>query len=69
MHDMTLGLGEAFTIDGIEVRVVDVQSDRVRLGITAPRTVPVHRKEVYLAIKQKEAGQPAPAPSANKEPQ
>lgn len=36
--------------DGIEVTVVDVRGDKVRLGITAPKDVTVHRKEVYEAI-------------------
>ncbi|MCK6439569.1 MAG: carbon storage regulator CsrA [Planctomycetes bacterium] len=36
--------------DSIEVTIVDVKGDKVRIGITAPRDVPVHRKEVYLAI-------------------
>ena len=38
--------------DTIEITIVDVRGDKVRVGITAPNTVPVHRKEVYLAIKQ-----------------
>ncbi|MDQ7779258.1 MAG: carbon storage regulator CsrA [Planctomycetota bacterium] len=38
--------------DNIEITVVGVRGDKVRLGIQAPSTVSVHRKEVYLAIKQ-----------------
>lgn len=38
--------------DEIEITIVDVRGDKVRVGITAPNSVPVHRKEVYLAIKQ-----------------
>jgi cytosine/creatinine deaminase len=38
--------------DEIEVTVVDLRGDKVRLGITAPRTVSVHRKEVYDAIRR-----------------
>ncbi|GJM24659.1 MAG: carbon storage regulator [Phycisphaerae bacterium] len=37
--------------DDIEITVVDVRGDKVRLGIKAPTTIPVHRKEVYEAIK------------------
>ena len=37
--------------DEIEVSVLAVSRDKIRLGITAPRDVPVFRKEVYLAIK------------------
>ena len=37
--------------DDIEVSVLAVSRDKIRLGITAPREVPVFRKEVYLTIK------------------
>ena len=37
--------------DEIEVSVLAVSRDKIRLGITAPRDVPVFRKEVYLSIK------------------
>jgi len=32
--------------------VIDIQGDQVRIGISAPKNVSVHRKEVYLEIKQ-----------------
>lgn len=38
--------------DGIEITVVDIRGDKVRLGINAPREVQVHRKEVYEAIRR-----------------
>ncbi|MBN1846161.1 MAG: carbon storage regulator CsrA [Sedimentisphaerales bacterium] len=44
--DQTIMIG-----DKIEITVVDIRGDKVRLGITAPTEVPVHRKEVYDAIK------------------
>ena len=37
--------------DLIEISIVDVRGDKVRLGITAPVSIPVHRKEVYEAIQ------------------
>ncbi|MGC8624667.1 MAG: carbon storage regulator CsrA [Phycisphaerae bacterium] len=37
--------------DNIEITIVDVRGDKVRLGITAPNTVPVHRKEVYETLQ------------------
>jgi carbon storage regulator len=38
--------------DDIEVTVVDIRGDKVRLGISAPKAVAVHRKEVYEAIRK-----------------
>jgi carbon storage regulator len=46
-RDETIMIG-----DDIEITVVDIRGDKVRLGITAPATVPVHRKEVYEAIQR-----------------
>jgi carbon storage regulator len=40
--------------DDVEVSVLAVSRDKIRLGITAPREVPVFRKEVYLSIKQEQ---------------
>ncbi len=42
--------------DDVEITVVDIRGEKVRLGIAAPPHVPVHRKEVYEAMKrEKEA--------------
>lgn len=38
--------------DEVEITVVDIRGDKVRLGITAPTRIAVHRKEVYEAIKR-----------------
>tara|TARA_R110001592_G_scaffold37943_3_gene125893 strand:- start:221 stop:442 length:222 start_codon:yes stop_codon:yes gene_type:complete len=46
----------------IEVKVLDLKDNQVKLGIVAPRSVAVHRREVYLAI-QAENAQAAAAPS------
>ena len=37
--------------DNVEVTIVDIRGDKVRLGITAPRSVTVHRKEIYEIIQ------------------
>ena len=41
--------------DDIEVTIVDVRGDKVRLGITAPKSIPVHRREIYEAIQREKA--------------
>lgn len=46
-RDQTVIIG-----DDVEVTVVDVRGDKVRLGISAPKSVSVHRKEVYDAIRR-----------------
>jgi carbon storage regulator len=38
--------------DDVEITIVDVRGDKVRLGITAPRCIPVHRREIYDAIQR-----------------
>jgi carbon storage regulator len=38
--------------DNIKITIVDIRGDKVRLGIDAPKEVPVHREEVYKAIQQ-----------------
>lgn len=38
--------------DDIVVTVVDIRGDKVRLGIEAPTSIPVHRQEVYDAIQR-----------------
>ncbi len=41
--------------DDIEITIVDVRGDKVRLGINAPRSISVHRKEIYEAIQREKA--------------
>jgi carbon storage regulator len=55
--------------DDIRIVVVAVDRDQVKLGIEAPRTVPVHRSEIYEEIQKanKEALGSAPAPSGKPE--
>jgi carbon storage regulator len=38
--------------DDVVVTIVDIRGDKVRLGIEAPTDIPVHRQEVYEAIKR-----------------
>jgi len=46
-RDETIMIG-----DDIEVTVVDIRGDKVRIGINAPKEISVHRKEVYDAIRR-----------------
>ena len=43
--------------DDITIVVVEIRGDKVRLGIEAPKEVPVHRREVYDAIKRGESNE------------
>ncbi|OHB59582.1 MAG: carbon storage regulator [Planctomycetes bacterium RBG_13_46_10] len=43
--------------DNVEITIVDVRGDKVRLGIAAPKEIPVHRKEVYEAIQREKSEQ------------
>ena len=47
--------------DDIEVKVLDLKDSQVKIGIVAPRSVAVHRREVYLAIQAENAQAAAPA--------
>jgi carbon storage regulator len=41
--------------DDVEITIVDVRGDKVRLGITAPKNISVHRREVFDAIKREQS--------------
>ena len=60
---------EAIVINNnIEVAILEVKGDQVKIGITAPREVPVYRKEVYLQIQnENKAALNATDAMANKE--
>lgn len=38
--------------DNIEVTVLEIQGEQVRIGVKAPKSVSVHRKEIYLEIQE-----------------
>lgn len=46
--------------DDVEIKIVDVRGDKVRLGITAPKSISVHRREVYDAIQREKAAKQVP---------
>lgn len=52
---------ESIMIGDIQVVVIEIRGDKVRLGINAPSNVPVHRREVYEAIRRDAATRPGGA--------
>lgn len=45
--------GESIVINNdVEITVLDIKGDQVKIGITAPKSVPVYRKEVYIQIQE-----------------
>ena len=55
--------------DDVEIIIVDVRGDKVRLGITAPKNIPVHRREIYDAIQREKTEKKEPDKQPEKEPQ
>ena len=51
--------------DDITIVVVEIRGDKVRLGIEAPKEVPVHRNEVYEAIQRSQQAEADPGVSAS----
>jgi len=54
--------------DNIEITIVDIRGDKVRLGITAPRDISVHRREVYEAIQREKNGNLPETPKDSSQP-
>ena len=55
--------------DNVEIIIVDVRGDKVRLGITAPKEIPVHRREIYDAIQREKNQKKEPQEKQEKESQ
>jgi carbon storage regulator len=50
---LTRKTGESIQIgDNIEIKVVSIQGDQIKLGIDAPKHIDIHRKEVYVSIQE-----------------
>ncbi|MHB8172570.1 MAG: carbon storage regulator CsrA [Thermincolia bacterium] len=66
MLALTRKPGQSIIIgDDIEITIVEIDGDKVRVAIRAPKVIKVHRKEIYLAIK--EANKEAASLSCNLE--
>ena len=53
MPALTRKKGEALVINNnIEITVLEIRGDQIKIGISAPKDVPIYRKEVYLQIQQ-----------------
>lgn len=64
MLALTRKRGEAIVIDNnIEIMILETKGDQVRLGISAPKNVPVYRKEVHIQIQKENAEASATAES------
>ncbi|MDO8572688.1 MAG: carbon storage regulator CsrA [bacterium] len=61
---LTRRIGETLNIgDEVQVTVLGIKGNQVRIGVIAPKKIPVHREEVYERIKkEKEAGVVHPMP-------
>lgn len=53
MLALTRKKGESIVINNnIEISVLEIRGDQIKIGISAPRDVPIYRKEVYLQIQE-----------------
>jgi len=59
---LTRRIGETLNIgDDVQVTVLGIKGNQVRIGINAPKDVPVHREEIYERIKQERSQEPQAA--------
>lgn len=53
MLALTRKKGEAIVINNnVEITVLEIRGDQIKLGVAAPKDVPIYRKEVYLQIQE-----------------
>lgn len=61
---------ESIVVDeAIVITVLEIRGDKVRLGIEAPKSVPIHRSEVYAAILSQQAAAADPAVASDQDSQ
>lgn len=57
MLALTRKKDEAIIIgDKIEIKIIDIQGDKVKLGISAPKEVSIYREEIYIQVKESNQG-------------
>lgn len=65
---LTRRIGETLNIgDDVQVTVLGIKGNQVRIGINAPKEIPVHREEIYERIKQEQRAQDPAPPSDSPE--
>jgi carbon storage regulator len=65
---LTRRVGETVMIgEDVTVTVLGVKGNQVRIGVSAPRDVAVHREEIFERIKREEAGEGEPAEEPERE--
>lgn len=53
MLALTRKKGEALVINNnVEITILEIRGDQIKIGVNAPKEVPVYRKEVYLQIRK-----------------
>ncbi len=53
MLALTRKKGEALVVNNnIEITILEIRGDQIKIGISAPKDVPIYRKEVYLQIQE-----------------
>lgn len=53
MLALTRKKGEALIVNNnVEITVLDIRGDQIKIGISAPKDVPIYRKEVYVQIQE-----------------
>ena len=63
---LTRRVGESLVIgDDVHITVLGVKGNQVRVGVNAPKTVTVHREEIYERIQQEQAGHDTAKPADN----